>query len=135
MEKLWGGFFMRQGSIFFLATVLCLPSFVYGQEKGALVQVQTISVPGLQGGFNHMSVDAGHQRLYAAAPSSGTVEIIDLNSGKPWRTLKGERPAAVRYAPEFNQLYVTQGQSVVVYDGKTLNEITSIDLQSTLAGC
>jgi hypothetical protein len=40
-----------------------------------------------------MSVDPVHRRLFAAAPTNRTVEVVDLKSGKPWRSLEGERPA------------------------------------------
>ena len=45
-----------------------------------------------------MSVDAEGQRLFAAASTNTTLEIIDLKEGKPWRSLPGEKPAAARYA-------------------------------------
>jgi DNA-binding beta-propeller fold protein YncE len=79
-----------------------------------------------------MSADAGRQRLFAAASTNTTLEIIDLKLGKPWRTLPGEKPAAARYAPEFDQLYVTRGQSLYIYDGKTYDVIATIDLGSNL---
>jgi DNA-binding beta-propeller fold protein YncE len=122
---------MKSGSILFLAIALGFSLAAYGQEK-PLALAQTITLPDVQGGFNHMSVDAEHQRLFVSAPTNKTLEIVDLSSGKPLRSLKGEKPAAALFAPEFNQLYVTRGQSVVVYDGKTLEVITSIDLQSNL---
>jgi DNA-binding beta-propeller fold protein YncE len=55
-----------------------------------------------------------------------------VNSGKSWRSLAGEKPAAARYAPEFHQLYVPRGQSLIIYDGRTFEPITSVDLQSNL---
>lgn len=103
-----------------------------GQETKALELTQTITFPKVQGAFNHMSVDAVHQRLFAAAPDNQTVEVVDLKSGKRLRSLEGERPAAVRYAPEFNQLYVSSGQILYIYDGGTLGLIKSVDLGSRL---
>ena len=79
-----------------------------------------------------MSVDPGQHRLFAAAPTNGTIEIVDLKAGKALRSLDGERPAAVRFAPEFNQLYATRGQSVYVYDGKTLGQVAKVNLESSL---
>jgi DNA-binding beta-propeller fold protein YncE len=79
-----------------------------------------------------MSADAERQRLFASAPTKKTLEVVDLKSGKPLRSLEGEKPAAALYASEFNQLYVTRGQSVFIYDAKTLDTMTSIDLQSNL---
>lgn len=79
-----------------------------------------------------MSVDPGRQRLFVAAPTNGTVEVVDLKTGKALRSLEGERPAAVRFAPEFNQLYASRGQSVYVYDGQTLAQIAKVNLESSL---
>jgi DNA-binding beta-propeller fold protein YncE len=110
---------------------LCSLPAAHGQQ-GALVLSQTIALPNLQGGFNHMSVDAEHQRLFAAAPTNKTLEVVDLKAGKPLRSVEGEKPAAVRYAPEFNQLYVARGQSLVIYDGTTLAVTASLDLGTNL---
>jgi hypothetical protein len=113
-----------------LAIALTAPLAVSGQER-PLGLAETISVPALQGGFNHMSVDVERHRLFAAAPTNTTLEVIDLKARKRLRSLSGEKPAA-RFAPEFNQLYVPRGQQLVIYDGATLEQIKSIDLQSSL---
>src|SRR5205823_3637368 len=123
---------MTTGTVLFFAMTLCFVSPAQAQETNPLVLTRTIAFPNVQGGFNHMSVDPEHQRLFAAAPTNKTLEVVDLNSGEPGRSLEGERPTAARYAPEFNQLYVPRGQSVYIYDGKTLDLITRVDLQSIL---
>ena len=79
-----------------------------------------------------MSVDPGRQRLFAAAPTNGTIEIVDLKTGKASGSMEGERPASVRFAPEFNQIYATRGQSVYIYDGNTLGQVARINLESSL---
>jgi DNA-binding beta-propeller fold protein YncE len=104
----------------------------FAQPAPPLSLLHNIALPNVQGGFNHMSVDPGQQRLFAAAPTNGTIEVVDLKAGKAVRSLEGERPAAVRFAPEFNQLYATRGQSVYIYDGNTLDQIARVDLQSSL---
>lgn len=116
----------------FLLMMLCYLSPAQGQEPTALRLTQTIALPKVQGGFNHMSVDAGDQRLFAPAPTNKTLEIVDLRSGKPWRSLKGERPTAALYAPEFGQLYLTSGQSVYIYNRKTLDAVARVDLHTRL---
>jgi DNA-binding beta-propeller fold protein YncE len=93
---------------------------------------QTIAIPNVQGGFNHMSVDSAHRRLFATASTNKTLEIIDVATYKPLISLTGEKPAAALYAPEFNQLYVSRGQSVVIYDGTTFAPTAVIDLHSDL---
>jgi DNA-binding beta-propeller fold protein YncE len=124
---------MKTNTLLLLAVILsCFLSPASAQEPGSLTPAQTILLPKVVGGFNHMSVDAEHERLFAAAPTNKTLEIIDLKSGKPWRSLEGEKPAAARYSPEFNQLYVPRGQSLYIYDDKTFDLITSINLESNL---
>lgn len=123
---------MKRSFLFLLTLVLWILPAVLGQEASSLVLSQTVSVPGVQGGFNHISVDARRLRLFAAAPTNSTLEMIDLKAGKPWRTLAGEKPAAARYAPEFDQLYVSRGQSLYIYDGKTYDVVARIYLGSNL---
>jgi hypothetical protein len=123
---------VKSSSVFFLTLVLCYLAPAHSQESRSLVLSQTIFLPRVQGGFNHMSVDVEHMRLFVAAPTNNTLEIVDLNTGKPWRSFEGGKPAAARYAPEFDQLYVPRGQSLYIYDGRTLDPIVSIDLESNL---
>ncbi len=115
-----------------VATVLGFWLPAYSQETGSLMLTQTIPLPDIPGGFNHMSADGKRRRLFVTATTKGTLEIIDLRSGKPWRNLAGERPAAVLFAPEFDQLYVTRGQKLCIYDGSSFDLLTSVDLQSGL---
>ncbi len=123
---------MTNHSLVPLVGTLCFLSSGFGQETAPLSLIDTITLPNVQGGFNHMSVDAGQQRLFAAAPTNGTIEVVDLKTSKALRSMEGERPAAVRFAPEFNQLYATRGQSVYIYDGKTLGQLAKVNLGSSL---
>jgi len=109
----------------------CL-SVVQGQQNPSLQLLRIITMPNMQGGFNHMSIDARRQRLFASAPSNQTLEVVDLRTGQALRSLGGERPASALYAPEFDQLYVPRGQNLIVYDGASLQQIASIDLHSSL---
>lgn len=120
-------------------TILFLPVFVASFASMSLAQglrqwklVQTLAFPEVHGGFNHMSVDSAHGRLFAAAPTNGTVEVVDVNSGKPQSSLHGARPAAARYSPEFNQLYVSGPQGVSVYDGTTLSLLNTVNVGGTV---
>jgi len=123
---------MKSKGLLSLGVFLGLLVSAQGQDVGYLSLTQTIPLAHVKGGFNHMSVDAERQLLFATAPTNKTLEIVDLKSGKSLRSLDGEAPAAVRFAPEFNQLYVTRGQSVYIYDGTTFNVVTKVDLQCSL---
>jgi hypothetical protein len=102
------------------------------QDVGYLTLNRTIPLAHIEGGFNHISVDSGRNLLFATAPADKTLEIIDLKAGKSLRSLDGETPAAVRFAPEFDQLYATRGESVYIYDGKAFDVVTKVDLQCRL---
>ncbi|HWZ96058.1 MAG TPA: hypothetical protein VNW30_12755 [Opitutaceae bacterium] len=120
---------MKRILIGFLTATFCLGAQA---EDRALVLSQTIPVPGIKGGFNHMSVDAKRQLLFAAAPTNQTVEIIDLKSGQPQPSLGGSRPAAVRYAPEFGQLYVSRIDKLTIHDGTSFKVQAEANLDSGL---
>jgi hypothetical protein len=123
---------MKTTSLLLSAITLCLVLSARGQEKPSLSLSKTIPLPDIKGGFNHMSADAEQHRLFATATTRKTLEIIDVKSGKPWRTLAGDGPAATLFVPEFNQLYVTRRQNVCIYDGSTFELLTSVDLQCGL---
>src|SRR5260370_31419331 len=123
---------MKNKALLALGVFLGLVLPARGQDVGYVSLNQTIPLRHVQGGFNHMSVDSGHKLLFATAPTNKTLEIVDLKSGKSLRSLDGEAPAAVRFAPEFNQLYATRGESVYIYDGKTFDLVTKVDLQCRL---
>jgi len=130
-------FKMKTTSLLLSAIALCFVLSAQGQEKPSLTLAKTIPLPDIRGGFNHMSADAEQHRLFATATTRRTLEIIDLKSSKPWRSLAGEGTAAALFVPEFNQLYVTRHQNVCIYDGNTFDLLTSVDLQCGLdeLGC
>jgi DNA-binding beta-propeller fold protein YncE len=122
---------MKAFCILALATVSSLLG-ASGQDKKPVELSKAILLPDVQGGFNHMSVDAKHQRLFLTATTKRTVEIVDLETGKPWRSLAGDGPAAALFAPEFNQLYVTRGHNVCIYDGASFDLVATVPLDSGL---
>lgn len=118
-----------------LLLLVAIPSSlwsVHGQETKVLLLTRTITLPAVRGGFNHMSVDTENRRLFAPAPTNKTLEVVDLRSGEPVRSLKGERPTAALYAPEFDQLYLSSGQNIYIYNAKTFETISRIDLHTRL---
>ena len=110
----------------------CIASPAHAEKHSALVLTQIIPLPNVSGGFNHMSVDDRHQRLFAPAPTDGMLEVLDLRSRKLWRSLPAERSTTALYAPESGQLYLTGARHLSIYDGSTLDRIANIDLHSRL---
>ncbi len=100
------------------------------QEQGPqpLKLVQKIPLPRVEGRIDHMSVDVKGKRLFMAALSNGTVEVIDLAAGKPVHTIPGLKdPQAALYVPESNLLFVADGELNVcnVYDGTSYKLVRS----------
>jgi DNA-binding beta-propeller fold protein YncE len=123
---------MKAFFILALAAAVCSLVSATAQDKTGLALSKTIPLPEVQGGFNHMSADAEHQRLFVTATTKKTVEVIDLKSGKTERSLTGDGPAAALFAPGFNQLYVTRGHNVCIYDGTSFDLVTTVPLDSSL---
>ena len=117
---------------FVMVAIACSLVRARGQERNTLRLVQRIALPNVQGNLNHMSVDAARQRLFVPAPSDGKLEIVDLASGKPWRSLNSERPAAARFAAELNQLYVSSGRNLYFYDTTNFGLTARLDLGGRL---
>jgi DNA-binding beta-propeller fold protein YncE len=88
-------------------------------------------LPGGDGGWDALTVDAAAQRLYLSR--STRVQVVDLKGGK----LVGEIPNTpgvhgIAVAPELNRGFSSNGRdsSVTVFDLKTLATISRIQLTS-----
>jgi hypothetical protein len=87
-----------------LMTVCCIALFAGGvaqtsaQEKKALRLVQTIPLPAVTGRLDHMGVDLEKKRLFVAAVTNNTLEVVDLNDGKVIKSLGGLKTLRTRYS-------------------------------------
>jgi DNA-binding beta-propeller fold protein YncE len=101
-----------------------LASAALAAAPPALKLTQTISLPGVQGRFDHFAIDTAGQGLFVAALGNNTVEVIDLAAGKRIRSLAGmSKPTGVLYLPEPNQVIVANG------DDGTLKTLSGADLK------
>lgn len=108
-----------------VALVLALTAISTAAD-GDYSVTRKIPIPG-QGSFDYLTVDASARRLYV---SHGTqVEVLDIDS----LALVGSIPKTpgvhgVAIAPESGRGFVSEGQSnaVLVFDLKTLKEITNV---------
>lgn len=117
------GVILAQVSVFAVA----LPA----QDKGPLRLVQTIPLPNVKGRFDHMDVDVEGKRLFLAAVENGSVEVIDLNSGKWVRSITGfKTPTEMIYIRELNKIFVANRDDgmVRVFRGDSFDPIDSIKL-------
>ena len=80
------------------------------QERLPLKLVNTISMPGFVGDFDHFGVDVKGNRLFLAAEEHKTVEVFDLRTGERIHSIEGfGQPLMMAYLQDQNQLVVTDG--------------------------
>src|ERR1700757_3270709 len=85
------------------------PLLAQGQTLAApLKLLQKIPLPGVDGALDHMAIDVQGQRLFVPAEQHGTVEVLDLRTGKRIRTISAVRwPSNVIYHPQSNEIFVS----------------------------
>jgi DNA-binding beta-propeller fold protein YncE len=101
-------------------------------DKAPLHLLHKIPMPGIEGDFDHFSVDVRGNRLFLAAEEHHTVEVFDLHSGKVLHSITGfDTPHSIVYLPESNKLFVIdggKGGSCEILDGTTYAVQKSIKL-------
>jgi hypothetical protein len=81
--------------------------------------------------FDHFAVDLIAHRLFIAATSNHSVEILDLNSGKVTESLTGiGKPHGLAWVAATGRLYAADGTQgdLKVFAGSPLNHLKSIKL-------
>ena len=114
-----------------LIALLMNPASIAAQDTAPLRLVQTIPLEHVEGRIDHLAVDLKGQRLFVAALGNNTVEVVDLKSGKPSRTLAGfHEPQGVCFLPHLNRLVVTNGGdgTCLILDGDSLKILQRISV-------
>ena len=115
--------------------VLLVPALAAAQElptdeSAPLVLVRIIPIPGVVGRFDHMAVDNGGGRVFAAVYGNDTVEVIDTARGIRARSLQAGfiKPQMVAYLPDMNRIVVSsEGDgSCKVFDAETYKLIDTV---------
>ncbi len=103
---------------------------VYAEQAAApLTLVQTIPVTDVKGRIDHMAVDVQAKRLFVAALSNDTVEVLDLQAGKRVHTITGlQEPQGIRYVPEFGKIFVASAGdgTCKIFDGRTYQPAVTV---------
>src|ERR1700736_6191331 len=101
-------------------------------DKAPLHLLNKIRMPGIEGDFDHFSVDVKGNRLFLAAEEHHTIEVFDLHSGKMVHSITGfDTPHSIVYVPTVNRLFVIdggKGGSCQVLDATTYKVRKSIKL-------
>jgi hypothetical protein len=115
------------------AALLCLFAPIIQSQtttSGLKVQ-QSITLPGVRGKFDHFAMDEAGKRLFAAAPGSQSVEVVDLTSGKVVDSLKGfGKPHGLAWIASIGTLFVSDGgkAELAIYSGSPLKRVKTISL-------
>jgi hypothetical protein len=102
------------------------------EETQALRLVQTIPLPGVRGRLDHMGVDLERKRLFVAAVTNNSLEVVDLAGAKVSNSLAGFRDTqdALFLGGGFNKLYVTSLDGHVrVFQGETFRLVRDFKVE------
>ena len=114
-----------------IAAAACGASTRTGTDPAApLVLERTIALPDVRGRIDHLAWDPAHRRLFVAALGNGSVEAIDLASGRPGGRIAGlHAPQGVAWLAGQQELAVASADGKVgFYAGATLAPIAAVDL-------
>src|SRR5438552_11611134 len=93
---------MRAAVVLLLAlvsAVFCTPAGLAASGQ-LLVLERTIRLESVAGRIDHLAIDLGRQLLLVAELGNGSVDLVDLSSGKAVRRITGLRePQGVAYLP------------------------------------
>src|SRR5260370_42318423 len=104
------------------------------QEKPQPLRLtQTVPLPGVKGRLDHIGVDPEKKRLFVAAGTTDTLEVVDLTGGKVINSLVGFKDAqdALFLGGDFNKLYVTSLDGHVrVFQGDTFRPVQDFKVEA-----
>jgi DNA-binding beta-propeller fold protein YncE len=115
-----------------LAAVVMTIGLVPGHTAPALLRaVGAVALPGVEGRFDHFSVDLDNRRLFLAALGNNTVEVLDLKSNRLMKSLSGfAEPQGIKYLPDTRRVVVANGGdgTTTLIDGQTLTPAAKVKL-------
>jgi len=97
----------------------------------SLHAVGAVALPGIEGRFDHFSVDLENRHLFLAALGNNTVEVLDLKTNTLAKSLKGfEEPQGIKYLPDVKRVVVANGGdgTTTLIDGQTLTPAMRVKL-------
>ena len=106
-------------------------AWLFAESTAPLKKMESIALPGISSKFDHLTVDARRNVLYATAEDSHAVLVFDLVNAKLTGKIEVEKPHAILYREDLNRLYVTDGErgELSIFDAKTLQPLGSVALE------
>lgn len=92
--------------------------------------VRTIELPNVKGRIDHMALDAAAKRLFIAEYGNGSVDDLDLSTGKVVGRISGlNEPQGVAWIPQVQEIAVASGDGLVTfYRSSDLQKVATIAL-------
>ncbi|HVE20907.1 MAG TPA: WD40 repeat domain-containing protein [Acidocella sp.] len=122
----------RDAAFLFVVVMGLTATPTYAAKADApLVLERTIPLPNVAGRIDHMAVDVSTQRLFVAEVGDGSVDVVDLKSGKIEGRISGlKEPQGIAYVPDHDLIVVADGGdgSVRFFRGSDLLPLSRIDL-------
>jgi DNA-binding beta-propeller fold protein YncE len=115
--------------LFFAALVWIAAPSVVAQQSESLSLDSHISLPGVKGRIDHLSVDLTGQRIFVAAVDNHTLEVIDLKPGRRIHTITDlAEPQGVFFDASTNRLFVACALDGVtkIFDGTTFQVVATV---------
>ena len=99
-------------AVLFALCVALVPG-AQSQSSPPMKLIESISLPNVEGYFDHMAVDVRGQRLFVPGEHQRTIEVVDLRVGKVIHTITGfgGDPRKTIYLPETNEIWVDDGDA------------------------
>jgi DNA-binding beta-propeller fold protein YncE len=94
-----------------LAGVITVSANSEQKSSKPLRLLQTVTLPGFTGDFDHFAVDEKRNRLFLAGEDHKTVEVFDLKTGHRLKSISGfGTPHSIFYLPEDDRILVTDSE-------------------------
>src|SRR5678815_3427156 len=106
---------------------------LWADEPASPTLEKVIALPGMEGRFDHATLDPETHRLFFAALGNNTVEVIDVRAGKRLHTITGlKKPTGLLFLAGRNLVAVANGDdaSCRFYDATSYSEkgrVTGVD--------
>jgi hypothetical protein len=99
-------------------------------ESAPLVLVRIISMPDVQGRFDHMGVDNKTNSVFAAVYGNDSVEVLDVARGRRVHSMQAEfvKPQMALYLPDLNRIVVSnEGDGACkIFDADTYKLLNTV---------
>jgi hypothetical protein len=104
------------------------PPSANAAPPSALSEDQVIPLPGVERRIDHFAVDPAGKRLFVAALGNGTLEVLELGTGRRITSIGGlKEPQGVAYLALAHRIVVAmRGGAVAAFDDKTYRRTATL---------